>query len=57
VHNSTYHNIEECQEIKKLVEQYREQLKQQRGDGAPFCQREGKYKVDLMEDNDDGLGF
>jgi hypothetical protein len=57
VHNSTYHNIEECQEIKKLVEQYREQLKQQRDDGAPFCQWEGKYKVDLMEDKDDGLGF
>jgi hypothetical protein len=35
VHNSTRHSTEECHEIKKLAEQYREQVKQQRGDGAP----------------------
>jgi hypothetical protein len=39
------HSIEECREIKKLVEQYREQLKQQRGDGMPSCQWEGKQKA------------
>jgi hypothetical protein len=36
------HSGEECWEIKKLVEQYHEQLKQQRGDGAPSRQWEGK---------------
>jgi hypothetical protein len=35
VHNSTRHSTEECHEIKKLAEQYREQVTQQRGDGAP----------------------
>jgi hypothetical protein len=35
VHNSMRHSTEECQEIKKLAEQYREQVKQQRGDGVP----------------------
>jgi hypothetical protein len=34
VHNSTRHNTKECREIKKLMEQYREQLKQQRNDGS-----------------------
>jgi hypothetical protein len=42
VHNSTCHITEECREIKKLVEQYREHLKQQRDDDAPSRQREGK---------------
>jgi hypothetical protein len=37
VHNCTCHNAGECWEIKKLMEQYREQLKQhqQCEDGAP----------------------
>jgi hypothetical protein len=35
VHNSTCHNAEECQEIKKLTEQYHEQLKQQRNNVTP----------------------
>jgi hypothetical protein len=35
VHNSTRHDPRECQEIKKLVEQYHEQLKQLCEDGAP----------------------
>jgi hypothetical protein len=41
-HNSTCHIIEECWEMKKLMKQYHEQLKQQRDDDAPSCQREGK---------------
>jgi hypothetical protein len=36
------HSTEECREIKNLVEQYHEQLKQQCGDDAPSCQQEGK---------------
>jgi hypothetical protein len=42
MHNSMCHNAEECREIKKLVEQYRKHLKQQRDDGVPSHQREGK---------------
>jgi hypothetical protein len=57
VHNSTRHNAEECREIKKLTEQYREQLKQQRGEGAPSRQREGKQKADPEEDKEDEMGF
>jgi hypothetical protein len=38
VHNSTCHNAEECWEIKKLTEQYHEQLKQQHNDGPPSRQ-------------------
>jgi hypothetical protein len=53
VHNSTCHNTEECREIKKLVEQYREQRKQQCGDGVPSRQREGKQKADPEEDKGD----
>jgi hypothetical protein len=41
----------------KLVEQHREQLKQQHNDGAPSHQREGKQKEDPEEDKEDGLGF
>jgi hypothetical protein len=44
-------------EIKKLAEQYREQLKQQRYEGAPSRQWEGKQKEDPEEDKEDGLGF
>jgi hypothetical protein len=39
MHNSTHHNAEECREIKKITEQYREQLKQQRGNGGACCLR------------------
>jgi hypothetical protein len=42
VHNSTRHFASKCQEIKKLTEQLREKMHQQRQDGAPSCQREGK---------------
>jgi hypothetical protein len=36
VHNSRRHSTEECQEIRKLVEQFREpQNQQQRQDGVP----------------------
>jgi hypothetical protein len=43
VHNSRRHSAEECREIKKLTEQFREQQKQQpHCDGTPPCQREGK---------------
>jgi hypothetical protein len=57
VHNSTCHSAEECREIKKLTEQYREQLKQQRGDGASSHQREGKQKADPKEDKEDEMRF
>jgi hypothetical protein len=42
VPNSTRHSASKCQEIKKLTEQLREKMQQQRQDGAPSCQREGK---------------
>jgi hypothetical protein len=51
------HNAEECREIKKLVEQYHKQLKQQRGDGVPSHQWEGKQNSDPEEDKKDGMGF
>jgi hypothetical protein len=57
VHNSTSHNIEECREIKKLAEQYHDQLKQQRGDGVPSRQREGKQNANPEEDKEDGMVF
>jgi hypothetical protein len=57
VHNSMRHIIEECREIKKLTEQYRQQLKQLRDNGMPSCKWEGKQKVDPKEDKDDRLGF
>jgi hypothetical protein len=57
VHNSTRHSAKEYQEIKKLTEQYREQLKQQRVDGAPSHQWEGKQKADPEEDKEDKMGF
>jgi hypothetical protein len=57
VHNSTCHSAEECREIKKLVKQYHEQLKQQHGDSAPSHQREGKQTTDPEEDKEDGMGF
>jgi hypothetical protein len=46
VHNSTRHTAAECRKIKKLVEQFCETMQQQRQDGAPSRQREGKQKVD-----------
>jgi phosphoenolpyruvate-protein kinase (PTS system EI component) len=42
VHNPMCHSAEECREIKKLIEQYSEQLKQQCNDGTPSYQWEGK---------------
>jgi hypothetical protein len=57
VHNSTRHSAKEYQEIKKLTEQYREQLKQQRGNGVPSHQWEGKQKADPKEDKEDEMGF
>jgi hypothetical protein len=51
------HSTEECREIKKLVEQYHEQLKQQHCDSASSCQRKGKQKVDPKEDKEDGMRF
>jgi hypothetical protein len=35
LHNSTRHTALECQEIKKLVKQFREKMQQQHYDGAP----------------------
>jgi hypothetical protein len=51
------HSVEEYREIKKLMKQYHEQLKQHRGDGAPSRQREGKQKADPEEDKENGMGF
>jgi hypothetical protein len=44
VHNSARHSTGECQKIKKLVDHYHEQLKQQQQheDDAPSRQRESK---------------
>jgi hypothetical protein len=42
MHNSTRHTVLECREIKKLAKQFREKMQQQRQDGAPSRQREGK---------------
>jgi hypothetical protein len=52
VHNSTRHNASECREIKKLAEQFREKMQQQRQDGTPSRQREGKQKMDPLEEKD-----
>jgi hypothetical protein len=38
VHNSTRHTVSECQEIKKLAEQFRKKMQQQRQDGTPSHQ-------------------
>jgi hypothetical protein len=56
VHNSTSHIAAECREIKKLTEQFREKM-QQRQDGAPSHQREGKQKVDSQEQKDVEMEF
>jgi hypothetical protein len=46
VHNSRHQSTEECREIEKLVEQFREQQKQQsHHDGMPPHQWEGKQQV------------
>jgi hypothetical protein len=47
----------ECREIKKLAEQFREKMQQQRQDGAPSHQREGKQKVDSQEEKDTEMKF
>jgi hypothetical protein len=57
VHNSTRHTVSECREIKKLTEQFREKMQQQRLDGTPSRQREGKQKVDSQEEKDVEMEF
>jgi hypothetical protein len=57
VHNSTRHTAVECREIKKLTEQFCEKIQQQRQDGAPSRQREGKQKVDSQEEKDEEIEF
>jgi hypothetical protein len=57
VHNSTRHTASECREIKKLVEQFCDKMQQQRQDGAPSHQREGKQKVDPQEEKDVEIEF
>jgi hypothetical protein len=42
VHNSMHLSASECWEIKKLTEQFREKVQQQRQDGVPSRQWEGK---------------
>jgi hypothetical protein len=56
VHNSTRHTAAECREIKKLAEQFREKM-QQRQDGVPSRQWEGKQKVDSQEQKDAEMEF
>jgi hypothetical protein len=57
VHNSTHHTAEECREIKKLVEQFCDKMQQQRQDGAPSRQWEGKQKVEAQEEKDAEMEF
>jgi hypothetical protein len=57
VHNSTRHTASECREIKKLTEQFRKKMQQQRQDGSPSCQQEGKQKVDPQEEKDAEMEF
>jgi hypothetical protein len=57
VHNSTRHTASECREIKKLTEQFHKKMQQQRQDGAPSRQREGKQKVDSQEEKDAEMEF
>jgi hypothetical protein len=57
VHNSTCHTVSECWEIKKLTEQFRKKMQQQRQDGMPSRQWEGKQKVDSQEEKDVEMEF
>jgi hypothetical protein len=58
MYNSRHHSTEECREIKKLTEQFRERQKQQtRQDGMPSRQQEGKQKVDPEEDKGEEMEF
>jgi hypothetical protein len=57
VHNSTRHTAVDCREIKKLADQFRKKMQQQRQDGAPSRQREGKQKVDSHEEKDAEMEF
>jgi hypothetical protein len=57
VHNSTHHTASECREIKKLAEQFHEKMQQQRQDGMPSRQRDGKQKVDSHEEKDAEMEF
>jgi hypothetical protein len=47
----------QCWKIKKVAEQFREKMQQQRQDGAPSHQREGKQKVDPQEEKDAEMEF
>jgi hypothetical protein len=44
VHNLTFRSASECDDIKKLMKQFREKMQQSCQDGASSCQREGKQK-------------
>jgi hypothetical protein len=57
MHNFTRHTTAECREIKKLAEQFHEKMQQQRQDGGPSRQREGKQKVDSQEEKDAEMEF
>jgi hypothetical protein len=52
-----HHTASECREIKKLAEQFCEKMQQQRQDGAPSRQWEGKQKVDSQEEKDAEMEF
>jgi hypothetical protein len=57
MHNSTRHTTSECREIKKLLDQFCKKMQQQRQDGAPSLQWEGKQKVDSQEEKDAEMEF
>jgi hypothetical protein len=58
VHNSRHHNVEECREIKKLTEKYREQMKQQLcHEGVHSRQQEGKEKVGPKVEKEEKMEF
>jgi hypothetical protein len=59
VHNSKCHYAEECWEIKKLMEQFREQMRQQSScqDGASFRQWEGKQKVNPEVEKEEEMEY
>jgi hypothetical protein len=58
VHNSKRHNVEECQEIKKLADQFYEQQKLQScHNDTPSQQQEGKQQVAPEGDKDEEMAF
>jgi hypothetical protein len=58
VHNSRHHSAKECRKIKKLMEQFREQQKQQSlQDDTPPRQQDGKQEVAHEGDGEAKMEF